>query len=163
MNEAHGDRVDGPRQVNAGVLMAFSEGIVPLVVSIMRTKHVSAAEMSRRTSLSKTIIGRSLSGRRKVGSGELQKMIDALEIDLTRAMLALHFGDWRLYFDEDITVVAGLVCEVHQTLPEARNEYPRANIGQSGIRVLAKLLTDAVARHDAETYRRQQEKPLYGC
>lgn len=138
------------------------EGFIPLIAAVMQDRRICAAEVARRTGMSRTIIGRSMAGQRKVALVEVQAMFVALEIDPMKALLAVgRFGEWQQYFDPDVEVLADLVDVLPPLLFEARSGSTRCRVSIAGAKVLAKRLSDMIAKHDAEAFRRQQEQPLY--
>ena len=157
VEECAGDKVND-RVVNVDLRL-----YLPIVIEVMRAKHITRTELGRRTGLSKFKISRCLGERREIDGRTLNALFDVLEIDGLRALLAIiKLKSWERYFDPDLEVIADLVQELPACLSAARSAEERSPVGLAGAKVLAKRVSEMVATNDRETHRRRRDQPLYG-
>ena len=163
MNGQSNERQISSGRANARLIDIDTKRFLPLVIEVMRRSAITQTELADRTGLSRTKISRTLCERRNIDRTTLTLILQVLEIDEMRALLAIvSFGEWAQYFDPNVEILSDLIGELPACLSEARADTVKFPVGLTGARVLARKISALIADNDRETQRRVEQKPIAG-
>lgn len=145
------DRLNA-NQVEAQFRMLFQE--------VVANSPTTVGEYAARLGINTRKFQRLLYGQTPLSIQMLVAIGNALELDKTRAVIAIErFADWRAYYDPTVIVAVDLikpVVDLLNSVPNALMEplHPKAT------QQLAKWIVDTVLEHQAKVWQRRQDLEL---
>lgn len=150
-------------EVARAVALVPIDGFVSLIVDCQAKQRISAAELSRRSGLSRSKLSRGLGSKAPLDFVAVDTLFTVLEIDPHRALLAICLlRDWRRYHDPDVEIISGLIDELPARMAAAREGGERIALPPGGIVLLAERISSVIAENDRKVVERRNSFMLEG-
>lgn len=160
-------RIDAPDGADSSV-NAYERDFVPLILDAMIEQSIGQRKLALKTGISKSRLGlllHSVPDKRAIMSlSEFQRILDALDINIVQAVIAVEtYHDRKLFHDERFATSIAMLTELFKGLPsmliaaldeiegmdgtEVRREWA-GPLRQAVVEKLVKEVTSVMARRE---------------
>ena len=135
-----------------------NDAYLPLIRAAIAQCAMSPAQVAAALGMSRSFLNRLLNGKRTMTEEHLQSLFMALDINQSRAYIAVvQQRDWTIYEDVSTILVDDLVHELLPVLQQQRSSGTMVKLSQAAVRHISTQLADAIVRNDREVAERHAQ------
>ena len=141
-----------------------NDAYLPLIKAAIDRSPLSPAQIAKALCMSRSFLNRLLNGKRSMTEEHLQSLCIILEINQSRAYLAIfQQRDWTTYYDASLVLVGDLIHELLPVLQQQRSLSEIVELSQAAVRHMSTQLADAIVKNDHEVSERRARISISGA